>query len=89
MKHMQLLLKERHDKPQKKTLCSHCGHDTLRPPRKEAKKYDTPKNAPVQAMEEIKNDDSEVPTTSKAQFHLAQRILWNEKNIIEIDMPPS
>ena len=79
MKHMQLLCKERHDKPWKKTHCHQCDHGTIKTPRKEAKKHDTLKEKTRQAMDEIKisleNDDFELPTTHKALFYPGQKIL--------------
>lgn len=86
MKHMQSLRKGRHDKPQRKTLCSHCDHDTHRPPKKQAKKYDTPKGATLRAMGGIenspKNDEDELPTTPKTRFYPGQRILWHLRHKI-------
>ena len=86
MKHMQLLRKERHDKPRKKTHCTHCDHGTIKTPRKGAKKYDALKEEILQAMDKVKNsprsDDSEPPTTHKTRFYPGQRILWHLRHKI-------
>ena len=55
MKHVQLLRKERHDKPRIRTTCKQCKHGMTKLPRKKAKKYDTLKEVTLQATEENKS----------------------------------
>ena len=86
MKHMQLLRKERHDKPRTRSTCKQCRHGMTKPPRKKAKKYDTLKEVILQATEENKNslnkDERELPTTPKVQFYPGQRMLWHLRHKI-------
>ena len=72
MKHMQLLRKERHDKPRTRTTrkqCKQCKHEMTKPLRKKAKEYDTLEEVTLQATggnkSSLKDDERELPTTPK------------------------
>ena len=86
MKHMQLLRKERHDKPRTKTTCNQCKHGTTKPSRKKAKKCDTLGEGTLQATEANKgslvNDERELSATPKVRFYPGQRILWHLRHKI-------
>ena len=86
MKNMQLLRKERHDKPRTKTTCNQCKHGTTKPSRKKAKNYDTLGEVTLQATEanksSLKDDEQELPTTLKVRFYPGQRMLWHLRHKI-------
>jgi hypothetical protein len=86
MEHMQLLRKERHDRPRRKTPCKHGNHGMIKPPRKEAKKNNTIREETMQAMEEIKHSSDkgelEQISESKTRFYPCQKILWHLRHKI-------
>ena len=86
MEHMQLLRKERHDRPRRKTPCKHRNHGMIKPPRKEAKKHKIIREETMQAMEEIKHSldkgELEQIPESKTRFYPSQRILWHLRHKI-------
>ena len=76
MKHMQLLRKERHDKPRTRLTrkqCKQCKHEMTKPLRKKAKEYDTLEEVTLQATggnkSSLKDDERELPTTPKVWFY--------------------
>ena len=86
MKHMQLLRKERHDKPRMKTPCKHCAHGETKPSQKETKRHDTLKGVTTQATEDIEhslsNKGLEQTSTHKTRLYPGQRILWHLRHKI-------
>jgi hypothetical protein len=86
MKHMQLLRKERHDKPRAKRQCRHCDPGKTKPPQEKTKKNDTLEDDPAQAMEKSQNsrsnEDGEHNTTPKTRFYPGQRVLWHLRHKI-------
>jgi hypothetical protein len=86
MRHMQLLRKDRHDHPRKRTPCNQCHHKAIKTSQKKTKTCDTSKGELTQTTKEIKysprNADSKLPTTQKMRFYPGQRVLWHLRHKI-------
>ena len=86
MRHMQLLRKERHDQPRKRTHCKQCHHGTSKISQKKTKRNDTLEEGIIRATEEFKRsprgEEPELPAVPKIRFYPGQRILWHLRHKI-------